>query len=240
MSGTVLIEAFGSLSPEGGSIDDLEEDLYSVFRARSELQGCSTLGRGHPGLWGTEEAAIVADASGRIGWVQVGLEDGASLATALPPLTQCFADCLDRFGMTALAGLQVSAFNLPPSPSPSPAPSQLSDMVSALNWFTLKPGLEVGAHVALSAHLQDGADLLPLLGRWNTGPFRFDQGVVQEPLVAPAEAGHPLPGKALGLAVLLPEWSASALGWTLAATTVAALMLGSGEAITVRCSRTQP
>ena len=39
MSGTIFLETFGYLSPGGGRIDAVEEDLYSVFRAHSELMG---------------------------------------------------------------------------------------------------------------------------------------------------------------------------------------------------------
>ena len=39
---TLILEAFGQLSPGTNLIDSEEEDLYSVFRARSELMGWST------------------------------------------------------------------------------------------------------------------------------------------------------------------------------------------------------
>ena len=42
---TLILEAFGQLSPGTNLIDSEEEDLYSVFRARSELMGWSTAHR---------------------------------------------------------------------------------------------------------------------------------------------------------------------------------------------------
>ena len=80
MASTLFLEAFGQLSPGTNLIDSEDEDLYSVFRARSELMSWSSTlipRPRRPLLWDLNEAELTAgtDAS-RIGWVQVGLDVG--------------------------------------------------------------------------------------------------------------------------------------------------------------------
>lgn len=79
---TLFVEAFGQLS---GSpiIDAEEEDLYSVFRARSVFMGWYNQDSRQDSvllpsmLWIMEEAEITADTDPhRIGWAQVGLDVG--------------------------------------------------------------------------------------------------------------------------------------------------------------------
>ena len=156
---TLIVEAFGQLSLGTNLIDSEEEDLYSVFRARSELMcwSSTSLPRSHrPLLWGMEEAELTARAdASQIGFVQVGLDVGdfepnpnwtpstspgwASLpvrrrptepAMAIPPLVQCFDDSLRRFGDVELSALQVTARYLDPS-----ARCRAGDLISGLNWF---------------------------------------------------------------------------------------------------------
>ncbi len=198
MPTTLFLEAFGQLSGPA-TIDSCEEDLYSVFRSRSELMGCSTMSaHRHPLLWLMEEAEITADAdSSRIGFVQVGLSVGdfeparpspgsvtgfayAPLpvhrrdiepALVLPALVQCFYDALRRFGVVELSGIQVTASFLNPD-----ARSSLAYLVSVLNWFNtnLKAGAE--AIVAFDQDLLGGdkvSELVATLQRRNTYPFEF-------------------------------------------------------------------
>ncbi len=80
MSSLLFVEAFGQLLRGAnleGIVSEDEEDLFSVFRARAELTGWTTMsaGRRRP-LWNMNEAELTAgiDAS-RIGCVQVGLEE---------------------------------------------------------------------------------------------------------------------------------------------------------------------
>ncbi len=86
---TLILEAFGQLSPGTNLIDSEEEDLYSVFRAHSELMGWSTTSaRRRPLLWGMEEAELTAGIdTSRIGFVQVGLEVGDVEPTEVEPTT---------------------------------------------------------------------------------------------------------------------------------------------------------
>ena len=86
----IFVEAFGQLFRDAnlaGIVSDEEEDLYSVFNARSELMGWSTTSaRIRPLLWGMNEAEVTAgiDAD-RIGFVQVGPDvDDVQPTAALP------------------------------------------------------------------------------------------------------------------------------------------------------------
>ena len=198
MPTTLFLEAFGQLSGPA-TIDSREEDLYSVFRSRSELMGCSTTSaHRHPLLWLMEEAEITADAdSSRIGFVQVGLSVGdfepakpspgpvqgfayAPLpvqrrdiepALVLPALIQCFSDALHRFGAVELSSIQVTASFLDPD-----ARSNLAYLVSVLNWFNtnMKAGAE--AIVTFDQNLLGGnkvSELVAILQNWNTYSFEF-------------------------------------------------------------------
>ena len=89
MSSRLIIEAFGRLSRDAdlrGTVSEVEEDLYSVFRARAELMGWSTLSnRRRPLLWNMNEAELTAGIDeSRIGWAQVGLDVGDLEPTRVP------------------------------------------------------------------------------------------------------------------------------------------------------------
>ena len=246
MAPTLILEAFGQLTPGTAVIVAEEEDLYSVFRARAELMSwCTTSAHPRPLLWGMEEAELTdRSASSRIGWVQVGLEGEfivagseawpgtvtgfTSLPThrrytvdpaaALPALSQCFEDALRRFGDFTLSGLQVTIRNLEPSSRAS-----AGDLNSALNWFNLAPPARAEAHIAFDHGLIGGhiAALVARLRQRNTGSFTFGP-VVDVPaphlIHLPAAPEHFSPALVpadLGVAVTLPEWTASAAGWSL-------------------------
>ena len=140
MTSLLLVEAFGQLfrdPNQWGPLSEAEEDLYSVFRARADLMGWSTVSaRRRPLLWEINEAELTAgNDESQIGWVQVGLEVGDVEPTRipsvpargygyaphgvsrraveptliLPALIQCFDDALRRFGVIELNELKVSA-----------------------------------------------------------------------------------------------------------------------------------
>ena len=77
MSSLLFVEAFGQLRRavnSEGIVSEDEEDLYSVFRARSELMGWSANSAGRPPLWDINEAELTTGIDAyRIGDVQVGL-----------------------------------------------------------------------------------------------------------------------------------------------------------------------
>ena len=191
------------------------------------------------------ELTAGTDAS-RIAWVQVGLEVGdleptrvppapvtgwgyASLgvrrraaepAMVLPALVQCFDDALRRFGDIELSGIQVTAYDLDPN-----ARSPAGDLVSALNWFNITLMGKADALIAFNQELLGGqteAELVAGLQWRNTGLFKFGPVVAvpeqhsikasfewPERSISPARSG-------LGVSVMLPEWTASAVGWALA------------------------
>ena len=199
----LFVEAFGQLLRDTnleGVVSEDEEDLYSVFRARAELMGWTTLSAGRsPLLWNMNEAELTAgiDAS-RIGFVQVGLEVGEFERTKIPPtpvpdhgyayapfgvrrrsiepalilpaLIQCFDDALRRFGVVELSGLQVSANFL------GPRTQTYNDLVGTLNWFNTTPKGRADALIAFDQELLGGhteAELVADLQRKNTGSFEF-------------------------------------------------------------------
>ena len=86
----IFVEAFGQLIRDAnleGIVSDEEEDLYSVFNARSELMGWSTTSaRSRPLLWGMNEAEVTAGIEAdRIGFVQVGPDVDDVEPTEAPP-----------------------------------------------------------------------------------------------------------------------------------------------------------
>ncbi|MCE2458990.1 MAG: hypothetical protein J4G14_14445 [Dehalococcoidia bacterium] len=195
---TLFLEAFGKMSGPP-TIDAEEEDLYSVFRTRSELMGWgapSTDGR--PLLWLMEEAEITTDAdSDRIGFVQVGLRVGplepselpppprqgwsysplgmdrksSDPVLVLPPLVQCFGDSLSRFGDIDISCIQVAAMRLETDPTP-----RLGHLGSMLNWFNTNLRERADALVSFDHRLLNDTDASELVGnlhRRNTGSFEF-------------------------------------------------------------------
>lgn len=231
--GMLFVEAFGKLArstDRTGTIAS-EEDLYSVFRARAELMGWSSmLGKRPSGqiaeprprhvLWSMHEAELSAgsDAS-RIGWVQVGLEMGVEPALTLPALIQCFDDTLRRFGQVEMSGLQVTASSLQAGTA-----SFVWDLFSGLNWFTTAPGPRVEARIAFDDGLlqrRSVSEFVASLQSMNSDPFEFGplvpvppQHSIAIPAEAPIDIG--LSPAQWGISAVLPEWTASSAAWALA------------------------
>ena len=245
--GTLILEAYGQLAPGTNLINPEEEDLYSVFRARAGLMGWSTTSGGRSLLWEMNEAELTAGSvPSLIGYVQVGLEVGDIERTEVPPpapglayaplgvrrrpiepakvlpaLVQCFDDALRRFGDVELSALQVAAYGLDSS---TRLPAHY--LFSEFNWFNLTPKGGADALIAFDQGLLGGhteAELAARLRRWNTRSFEFGQVAavpeqhairtsIDERIlsVSPTRSG-------LGVTVKMPEWTASAVGWVLAA-----------------------
>ena len=201
MSSLLFVEAFGQLRRavnSEGIVSEDEEDLYSVFRARSELMGWSANSAGRPPLWDINEAELTTGIDAyRIGDVQVGLNVGDLEPTrepsapvlgyryaplgvrqraiepsvALPALIQCFDDSLRRFGVVELSGLQVTANFLEPGTQ-----SYIGDLVSQLNWFNTTLKGQADALISFDKEFLGGhseAELVASLQRRNTGAFEF-------------------------------------------------------------------
>ncbi len=232
--GTLFLEAFGQLAGNTDRTGILagKEDLYIVFDARAVLMGWSSaLGtsasahiaapRAHPALWWMHEAELSAGNGGsRIGWVQVGLDMGVEPARVLPALVQCFDDALRRFGVVELSGLQLTASHLPAGNE-----SFVWQLGAGLNWFNTAQGARVEALIAVDNGLLQGrsaSEFVVSLQRMNGRSFEFGPLVpvpVQHSIEVPPEApiGVALSPAPWGVAVGLPEWSASSAAWVLAA-----------------------
>lgn len=217
---TFVVEAFGQFPSGVGTPVTREgaEDLYSLFRARAELMDWSTTaGRRRPPLWGMNDAAPTVGADGpRIGWVQVGLQDGVEPVIALPALIQCFHDALRRFGAVELSGLQVTGSEL------RSARSCAADLIRGLNWFSAAPHAKTPAVIVVDDRALEGRtekELVADLQRLNTGGFEFGPPPAMAHDQASETPSRSIPTaehSRLGLSVTLPEWSATAVAWALA------------------------
>lgn len=212
---TLIVEAFGTFSAFVAfeDPDPAGEDLYSVFRSHADLMGWSStsLPVQCSKLWGMNDAELTAGRDdGRIGWVQVGLDDGVGLSLALPSLLRCFGDALGRFGDVMLEAVQLIGTELRPIQSGD------GKLGSSLNWFNAAPRTGAEAHVLIDAAELEGLDeseLLERLDHRNTGPFFF--GKASDPVVS---AGlPPFPGSSpIALSVTMPEAAMDAIGWAVA------------------------
>jgi len=220
MHTTLFLEAFGQLAPHTAVVDAAEEDLYSVFRARAELMHWSTMSTiRRPLLWDMNDAEELTtrSTSSRIGWVQVGMHhDAPDPVGALPALSQCLDDALRRFGDVTLSGLQVAIDGLQPPPR-----AGVGDGISPRNWFNLAAPAWAKAYIAFD-HASIGDHITVLPTRFpNRRSFAFGP-VVTVPdryrIRVPTEASYlqGLEPARRGLAVMMPEWTASAAAWALA------------------------
>ena len=229
----LFVEAFGSLHQDANQAND-EEDLYSVFRALSELMGWSTTLQQESLLWNMHEADLTTrDDTSQIGRVQVGLQIGSVALRSQPPqpvqapgfrplgthhiyqdpsavlpaLIQCFYDALRRFGRIELSGFQVTGQLFEPM-----SRSHIGILVSSLNWFNVIQGGNEKAIITFPGVATD--DLIAGLHQIVTGPFRFTRiGALPEDYRTGARIDASSPNAVL---VHMPEWSASAAAWVLA------------------------
>ena len=160
-----------------------------------------------------------------VGWAAIPVPPGykaatIEMATALPALVQCFDDALRRLGAVELSGLQVSWHNAHLGPSTRSFNGSLGSP-----WFKTAPQESADALIAFDHEMLGGhseAELLATLRRRSMGSFKFGPVVavpeqhsikVREQSIhsfTPAQSG-------LGVSATLPEWTASAAGWVLAA-----------------------
>ena len=242
MSASLFVEAFGEVSSIT-TINEEEEDLYSIFRARSDLmRWANASGSGLP-LWSMEEAGLPTDAkSHRIGWVQVGLGMSPDELLNIPPntregegrlrpstgrpnpvlvlpsLIQCFSDALSRFGSVAMSSVQVTATGFWYDSEPA-----LGYLVDVLNWFNIDLKQDAKAIVAFDEGLLDNyrlSDMIAMLERRNSGLFEFrkcESSIEEYVAKIPSETPYypVLPQSNAGVLVSMPEWTASAMGWVL-------------------------
>ena len=150
-----------------------------------------------------------------------GLNASAGLSVALPPLVQCFDDALRRIGAVDVSGMQLTCYQATGEPVVGPA----SHLISSVGWFDASRQARADAVIAFDEGFLGGNSpdaLADQVRGTRTGGFDFGQTVVvpyRHKVRVPVST--PLPEVSVepagsGLAVSLPEWSGSAIGWTLA------------------------
>jgi len=237
----LVLEVFGRLVGAGTIPPIGEGVLWSAFRTRAEMMGWERDFRGASGFWSTHEAELTLGMSThRIGWVQVGIESGSSPVPVIPALVRCLDDALGRFGLVESSALQLTASHLPPSTATLPAA-----LVSWLAWFDASPAPGVQAVLAFDGRVlrtDNESDLLDRLSAPGSPSFRIGPLAALAPeqrIEVPSEAplNGPLAPALRGIRVHLPEWSATAAGWVLAAAVDAARALNPARELAVRLSR---
>ena len=149
-------------------------------------------------------------------------ESTISLSTALPPLTQCLADALQRIGAADVSGFQLTCYGA----HLQPRGRYRSHLIGGASWFDVLPRRDsASAFVAFDVGFTGSSSIADLMRRTrytNDFPFSFDveQDVPEQHKVR-IPGSTPFPDTPLepsntGISVSLPEWSASAAGWVLA------------------------
>ena len=207
MQTTIFVEAFGRFLSGGYHA---EEDLYSVFRARSVLMGWyAPPQRSPPSLspvfWRMEEADICEQNDTlRIATAQVGLEAGVPIVIALPALIQCFDDSLRRFGAVELSGYQVTASGLGARQG-----SWIFHLFQMTNYFEVSHQSTEATLVAYELGKGFGLQLVTELEKHSTNFFRYQGTAYTLGRDAPSEMSEmsPPPGGGKGecLKLSLPE-----------------------------------
>ena len=168
----------------------------------------------------------LSDGSGYAGWATVRMppeygDATVALSSALPPLVQCLDDALRRIGATEISGFQVTCYG-----AHHGRRSRFSGhLASGLSWFDTPEQDRVSALVTFDRGSLSGlspVDLASNIRRRHTGAFAFGGVVpIDEPhrVRGPADTPYPdisLEPSGLGVSMVLPEWSAGAVGWILA------------------------
>ena len=177
MGATIFVEAFGRFLSGGYHPD---EDLYSVFRARSVLMGWYTPPQRKPSslspvFWRMEEADLCEQNDAlRIATAQVGLEAGVPIVIALPALIQCFDDSLRRFGAVELSGYQVTASGLEAMQESRPF-DLLFHLSQMTNYFEVSHRSTEATLIVYELAKGSGLQLVTELERFSTNTFRYQR-----------------------------------------------------------------
>ena len=193
MGATIFVEAFGRFLSGGYHPD---EDLYSVFRARSVLMGWYTPPQREPSslspvFWRMEEADLCEQNDAlRIATAQVGLEDGVPIVVALPALIQCFDDSLRRFGAVELSGYQVTAEGLEAMQESRPF-DLLFHLFDMTNYFEVSHRSTEATLIVYELAKGSGLQLVTELERFSTNTFRYESTAYTPGRDVPSEMLHP-------------------------------------------------
>lgn len=185
----------------------------------------------------------------RMGWASSPDPGGYSetvveAAMSLPALLQCLEDALRRIGTVQFSGFQVS-WQTPRTPRDK----RSFHNTRGSQWFSAESRDRIDALITFdNGFLGDHAEteLATGLQRRHTEPFQFGQVVdvpcgqsIKVPKGGPFHSID-LSRSGLGLAVNMPEWTASSAGWALANVMDAAGDLAPGiENFAIRISRVQ-
>ena len=236
MGATILVEAFGRFL-SGGCHPD--EDLYSVFRARSVLMGWYTPPQRKPSslspaFWRMEEADIYEQNDAlRIATAQVGLEAGVPIVIALPALLQCFHDSLRRFGAVKLSGYQVTASGLESMQESwlfhlYQMPNYLFHLSEMTNYFEVSHRSTEATLIVYELAKEPELQLVTELEKLSTNPFRYQRAASTPGRDAPSEMSpRPEVGMREYLRLSLPE-GPDAAGWAMALALDAILTMRQG------------
>ena len=224
MGATIFVEAFGRFLSGGYHPD---QDLYSVFSARSVLMGWYTPPQRKPSslspvFWRMEEADLCEQNDAlRIATAQVGLEDGVPIVIALPALIQCFDDSLRRFGAVELSGYQVTASGLEAMQESwlfrlYQMPNYLFHLSDMTNYFEVSHRSTEATLIVYELAKEPGIQLATELEKLRTNPFRYQRTAHTPGRDAPSEMS-PRPGVGMReyLRLSLPE-GPDAAGWAMA------------------------
>lgn len=176
MTATLIVTAFGRLEPNPKLLgEDAEEDLYSVFLARSELMGwCRYVSSAYPSLpllWEVNKADLSNDGS-QIGYVQVGLavHPGSSEGGDVPALDDGSALAADR-SVRESAAYSMPHASLPADPQLA-IPPLLQCVDDSLRWFGEADvtAYQVTAINVDASHRDHILDLAGMINWFNTKP----------------------------------------------------------------------
>ena len=212
METTIFVEAFGRFLSGGYHPD---EDLYSVFRARSVLMGWYTPPQRGPSplspvFWRMEEADLCEQNDAlRIATAQVGLEAGVPIVNALPALIQCFDDSLRRFGAVELSGYQVTASGLEAMQESWPF-HLLFHLFQMTNYFEVSHRSTEATLIVYELAKGHRLQLVTKLEKLSTNTFRYQRTAYTPGRDAPSEMTlrttvRPRVGMAEYLRLSLPE-----------------------------------
>ena len=212
MGATIFVEAFGRFLSGGYHPD---EDLYSVFRARSVLMGWYTPPQRKPSslspvFWRMEEADLCEQNDAlRIATAQVGLEDGVPIVVALPALIQCFDDSLRRFGAVELSGYQVTVEGLEAMQESRPF-DLLFHLFDMTNYFEVSHRSTEATLIVYELAKGSGLQLVTELERFSTNTFRYQRTAYTPGRDVPSEMSpltseRPRVGMTEHLRLSLPE-----------------------------------
>lgn len=223
------VEAFGrQMLPQEANhpINANDEDLLSVFRARSMLMSWHATMMGHDRFmaWDVHEAEHIPDADANdpmslIGFVQVGLRaDPNEVVLRLPAVVQCLHDSLDRFGRVDLSAVLITATSLPGG---APDRRAAFDLIGATNWFNDANDSPTQALVVFGDRSLpvDRPDVFAPIRWLASQPFAFGALTAvpnaHQINAISAQGLQPLLTN-VGLPVTMPNWTPGAIGWVLA------------------------